>query len=157
MKGTIGRSGTRSAPSWIVIGSPSSGIWAKRYPLLIVSRLLVTLVDRDDLPVFRPHVGGLRTDQTVVRELLHDVRGPARGPGTCEDVREEVARDAECVVDRRAEEVDVRVDRPAAALHLLGHDSPDLLGDLEPLRLAGLLGKLGGEVAQDRRARVERL
>src|SRR5690554_2329139 len=95
MKGMIGRSGTRSDPSSIVMGSPPSGTRAYRYPLLIVSWLLVALVDRNDLPVFRPHVGGLRTDQSVVRELLHDVRGPPRGPSAREDVREEVARDAE--------------------------------------------------------------
>src|SRR5688500_7466538 len=83
--------------------------------------------------------------------------GPAGHARTGEDVGEQPPRDAQGAVKRRTEEVYVRVDLLALAIHFLTHGRLDLLGNLEPLApLSVLLVQLLGQRFQNRSARIRR-
>src|SRR5690606_23231477 len=82
--------------------------------------------------------------------------GPAGHTGAREEVREQIHWNAERVVDRSAEEVDVRVDLLALAIHLLAHRRLDDFGDLQPARVTTAIEQLLRELLQDRRAWIER-
>src|SRR5690606_23353888 len=114
------------------------------------------LLDRHDLAPLGSDVLCTRPDQPVVLPLLEHVRRPAGHTCTGEDVREEVHLDAERVVDRRAEEVHVRVDLLAARLHLARHHLLYLLGDVQPARVAATRTQLARQLLEDRSPRVER-
>src|ERR1700676_1135784 len=71
----------------------------------------------------RADVGGLRTDQPVVRELFEDVCGPAGDAAASKHAGEFVGRNAEARERRRGVELDVRIDllpRLLFAEHLVG-------------------------------------
>src|SRR5690348_3837541 len=58
----------------------------------------------------RARVRRLRTNQTIVGELLQNVRGPAGDAPARKDRRELIAREAQAVEQRSAVEIDVCVD-----------------------------------------------
>src|SRR5262245_42034452 len=110
----------------------------------------LSLFERDEaLRVRRPRIVGARTDQTVVRVLLEDVRGPAGDAAHREDRRVEIDRDAERVVGGCRVEVDVRIQ-----LLLAFDERLDALRHIEPCGVAAALAQLARHLPQMRGAWV---
>src|SRR5262245_30841872 len=118
----------------------------------ITERSVLPLVQRNVSDVLRSGVLALRPDQPIVRELLHDVSGPARDPRHGEHRREQLEWNAERAVGGGGVEVDVGIEA------LLGaHGGLEPLGDRVPAALPGPLAQRPRHDAQVRRPRVLRL
>src|SRR5882672_10105120 len=113
---------------------------------------LSSFVERRPRASARADVVAARPDQSVVVELLDDVRRPARDAAGGDHRREEIDGDPQRVEERRRVEVDVRDE----FLRLVDA-RVELHRHLVPLELAGLAACLLGHPLEDRGARVARL
>src|SRR5688572_26660182 len=81
--------------------------WRMADTLLMVRSL--PLVDRHVGPGLGPGVQSQRPDQDVILELLQHLHGPARHAADGEDWYEQIARNAEQVIDHARIEIDINV------------------------------------------------
>ena len=95
-----------------------------------------------------PDIHLLGPVDAVLLELLEPVREPAGHTGDGEDGREQVARNAEALVDDAGVEIDVRVDALGAELDDGG--SLEIDGEFVLGRLARLGEDVFGEFLEDR-------
>src|SRR3954468_10182875 len=108
--------------------SPDAGTFACLYASAM--SLLSSLCDRLALLVARSDVVDVRANQAVVLQLFLDVCSPSGHARACKDVREQIERNAECVVNGCTEEVDVRINLLTLLVHLFAHCRLNCFGDV---------------------------